>query len=86
MGAGYPNRMRSDGVVGAPASQLVKTAGARMPTPSMVSVVEDDQFFRDSMRRLMRSLGYDVAAFSILAITLIFMPSGILGRPEIEKV
>ena len=28
----------------------------------------------------------DVAAFSILAITLIFMPSGLLGRPEIEKV
>jgi branched-chain amino acid transport system permease protein len=28
----------------------------------------------------------DVAAFSILAITLIFMPSGILGRPDIEKV
>jgi branched-chain amino acid transport system permease protein len=28
----------------------------------------------------------DVAAFAILAITLIFMPSGILGRPEIEKV
>jgi branched-chain amino acid transport system permease protein len=28
----------------------------------------------------------DVAAFTILAITLIFMPSGILGRPEIEKV
>ena len=28
----------------------------------------------------------DVAAFSILAIVLIFMPSGLLGRPEIEKV
>jgi branched-chain amino acid transport system permease protein len=28
----------------------------------------------------------DVAAFSILAITLVFMPSGILGRPEVEKV
>ena len=28
----------------------------------------------------------DVAAFSILAITLIFMPSGILGKPDIEKV
>jgi branched-chain amino acid transport system permease protein len=28
----------------------------------------------------------DVAAFSILAITLIFMPSGLLGRPDIEKV
>jgi FixJ family two-component response regulator len=34
-----------------------------MPTASLVSVVEDDQFFRDSMRRLMRSLGYNVAAF-----------------------
>ena len=28
----------------------------------------------------------DVAAFSILAITLIFLPTGILGRPEVEKV
>lgn len=28
----------------------------------------------------------DVAAFSILVILLIFRPSGILGRPEIEKV
>jgi len=34
-----------------------------MPTASLISVVEDDQFFRESMRRLMRSLGYDVAAF-----------------------
>ncbi|MCZ4091792.1 MULTISPECIES: branched-chain amino acid ABC transporter permease [Sinorhizobium] len=28
----------------------------------------------------------DVATFSILAIVLIFKPSGILGRPEVEKV
>jgi branched-chain amino acid transport system permease protein len=28
----------------------------------------------------------DVAAFSVLAVTLIFMPSGLLGRPEVEKV
>lgn len=28
----------------------------------------------------------DVAAFSILAIVLIFLPSGILGRPDVEKV
>ncbi len=28
----------------------------------------------------------DVAAFSILAIVLIFFPSGLLGKPEIEKV
>ncbi len=29
----------------------------------LVSVVEDDRFFRDSMGRLMRSLGYTVEAF-----------------------
>lgn len=28
----------------------------------------------------------DVAAFSILVLVLIFMPSGLLGRPEVEKV
>jgi branched-chain amino acid transport system permease protein len=28
----------------------------------------------------------DVAAFSILAIVLIFLPSGLMGRPEVEKV
>jgi branched-chain amino acid transport system permease protein len=28
----------------------------------------------------------DVATFSILAITLVFLPSGLLGRPEVEKV
>src|SRR5271169_2077436 len=34
-----------------------------MPNTSMVSVVEDDQFFRESLKRLMRSLGYSVEAF-----------------------
>lgn len=28
----------------------------------------------------------DVAAFSVLVLVLIFMPSGLLGRPEVEKV
>jgi branched-chain amino acid transport system permease protein len=28
----------------------------------------------------------DVAAFSVLVIVLIFLPTGIMGRPEIEKV
>lgn len=33
------------------------------------------------------SSGYkDVAAFSILIVVLIFMPTGLLGRPEVEKV
>jgi branched-chain amino acid transport system permease protein len=28
----------------------------------------------------------DVATFSILAVLLIFLPSGLLGKPEVEKV
>ena len=28
----------------------------------------------------------DVAAFSVLAITLVFLPQGLLGRPDVEKV
>ena len=38
-----------------------------MPKTSLISVVEDDQYFRDSMRRLMRSLGYNVETFSSAA-------------------
>lgn len=38
-----------------------------MPKAFLVSVVEDDQFFRDSMRRLMKSLGHSVEAFSSAA-------------------
>jgi FixJ family two-component response regulator len=38
-----------------------------MPKALLVSVVEDDRFFRDSMRRLMRSQGYAVEAFSSAA-------------------
>ena len=34
-----------------------------VPKASLVSVVEDDPSFRDSMRKLMRSLGYSVEAF-----------------------
>jgi FixJ family two-component response regulator len=33
-------------------------------TKQLVSVVDDDEFFRDSMRRLMRSLGYTVDVFA----------------------
>jgi FixJ family two-component response regulator len=38
-----------------------------MPKPSLVSIVEDDHFFRESMRRLMRSFGYTVEAFASAA-------------------
>ena len=33
----------------------------------LISIVDDDQAFRDSLRRLLRSLGYKVAAFSSAA-------------------
>jgi len=38
-----------------------------MPKALLVSVVEDDRLFRESMRRLMRSLGYVVETFSSAA-------------------
>lgn len=38
-----------------------------MPRALLVSVVEDDQFFRESKRRLMRSWGYEVEVFSSAA-------------------
>jgi FixJ family two-component response regulator len=38
-----------------------------MPRALLVSVVEDDQFFRESMKRLMRSWGYQVEVFSSAA-------------------
>ena len=34
-----------------------------MPKPRLISIVDDDQPFRDSMRKLMTSLGYTVEAF-----------------------
>jgi len=34
-----------------------------MPKAFLVSIVEDDQFFRESMRLLMESLGHSVEAF-----------------------
>jgi FixJ family two-component response regulator len=38
-----------------------------MSKRSLVSVVEDDEFVRESVRRLMRSLGYRVEAFASAA-------------------
>jgi FixJ family two-component response regulator len=34
-----------------------------MPKASLISIVEDDRFVRESMRRLMASLGYRVEVF-----------------------
>ncbi len=38
-----------------------------MPNPSLVSIVDDDQYFRESLRRLIRSLGYTTEVFTSAA-------------------
>jgi FixJ family two-component response regulator len=38
-----------------------------MPNTSLVSIVDDDPFFRESMRRLMRSLAFTAEAFGSAA-------------------
>ena len=43
-----------------------------MSKQSMISVVDDDQSFRDSMRRLLKSLGYAVSVFPSAADFLAF--------------
>jgi FixJ family two-component response regulator len=42
-----------------------------MSKASLISVVDDDQFFRESMRRLLRSLGYAVEAYASAADLLV---------------
>jgi CheY-like chemotaxis protein len=51
------------------AARMMVRANCRKPMPktSLISVVEDDRYFRDSMKRLMRSLGYNVETFSSAA-------------------
>jgi FixJ family two-component response regulator len=48
-----------------------------MSKPSLISVVEDDRFFRESMKRLMRSRGYRVEVFPSAAD---FLGSSHLGE------
>jgi FixJ family two-component response regulator len=48
----------------APVWGAAQTPGLPMQRAFLVSIVEDDQFFRESMRMLMESLGHCVEAFS----------------------
>ena len=50
-------------LLGRPHGGSERTAIGGMMKKLLVSVVEDDRFFRESMGRLMRSLGYTVEAF-----------------------
>jgi len=40
-----------------------------MSKVSLISIVEDDQFFRESLKRLIKSQGYIVEAFSSAPIS-----------------
>jgi FixJ family two-component response regulator len=51
-----------------------------MPKMLLVSIVEDDQFFRESMGRLLRSQGYSVEAFACAAD---FLASPRLGETAV---
>jgi FixJ family two-component response regulator len=51
-----------------------------MPKASLVSIVEDDRFFRESMKRLMKSLGYRVEVFPSAAA---FLKSPCLARTAV---
>ena len=48
-----------------------------MPSAPLVSIVEDDNFLRASMRRLMRSLGFAVETFPSAA--------GLLASPRLAE-
>jgi FixJ family two-component response regulator len=51
------------------AARMAVQANRRKPMSktSLVSIVDDDRFFRESMRRLMRSLAYTAEAFGSAA-------------------
>jgi FixJ family two-component response regulator len=70
--------MRSDGIVlGRPHGGFERTARGGMTKKLLISVVEDDRFFRESMGRLMRSLGYSAEAFASAA--------DFLGSPRLTE-
>jgi FixJ family two-component response regulator len=48
-----------------------------MPQHTLISIVEDDEPFRESMRKLLRSLGYTVEAFPSAAD---FLASPLLSK------
>jgi len=48
-------------------TELGETPESLMPNALLIAVVDDDWLFRDSMRSLLKSLGYTVEAFSSAA-------------------
>ena len=48
-------------------SAMSESRESRMPKSLLIAIVEDDWFVRDSMRSLMKSLGYTVETFPLAA-------------------
>jgi CheY-like chemotaxis protein len=46
-----------------PATVLASTPERRLRKEPVISIVDDDQFVRDSLKRLMKSVGYMAAAY-----------------------
>jgi FixJ family two-component response regulator len=59
-GSASEPELRSNRVLG---RGVVSAREATLSDPSLISIVDDDQAFGDSMRRLLKSLGYTVAVF-----------------------
>src|SRR5215510_4103565 len=69
-------------MLGMPVWRVPRAAGSRMPKASLISIVEDDPFFRESMRRFMRSLGYAAEAFPSAADFLASPRLAETGMPD----
>ena len=59
---------------------------AHKATQAKLAKLSGAAFDRAYMQDMVKDHDKDVAAFSILIIVLIFMPSGLLGRADVEKV
>lgn len=62
-----PTLLACSAAFGQPPIPWGQTGWAEMTKRTLISVVEDDQPFRESMRKLMTALGYTVEAFSSAA-------------------
>ena len=70
--------MQGRGLSGAGRGRKAAGIAARCRNYRLISIVEDDQPFRESMRKLMTSLGYTVETFPSAAD---FLASPLLTEP-----
>ena len=69
--------MQARAILSPISSESGKVLGSRMLNRTLISIVDDDQPFRESMRKLIMLLGYPVEEFSSAAD---FLASGLLAE------